>query len=50
MKISCEYYSFWPLGECENKGFEPIKWIQRLVILVLQLFENRVHPTLQFLS
>ena len=31
MKISCEYYSFWPLGECENKGFEPTKWIQRLV-------------------
>ena len=30
MKISCEYYSFWPLGECENKGFEPMKWIQRL--------------------
>ena len=50
MKISCEYYSFWPLGECENKGFEPIKWIQRLVTLVLLLLENRVHPTLQFLN
>ena len=51
MKISCEYYSFWPLGEYENKGFEPIKWIQRLVTLVLLLLENRVHPpTLQFLN